>query len=73
VASHVIVRCPGKLALEICNKRLELQVCRSNAGYYLGTYGEDGPCSRESLEYFSTEEKAQKALDSGEWTQRDQP
>lgn len=40
------------------------QVCRSAAGFYIGTQGMDGPYSRESG-YFSTEEDAQRLLD--EW------
>ena len=30
---------------------LPLQVCFSRAGYYLGTHDENGPVSRESVEY----------------------
>lgn len=67
----------GKLAFEYCAKRLPLQVLRSAAGYYLGTCDEeDGPCSRESVEYWPTEEAAQLALQGapGEtWTQREHP
>ena len=63
----------GKLALEYCNKRLELQVLRSAAGYYIGTCSEDGPCSRESLEYFRKEGDADAALLNGDWTQKDTP
>lgn len=61
------------LASEYANKRLPLQVLRSNAGYYLGAADEEGPVSRESLEYWPTEELATKAMASGDWTQRDQP
>lgn len=42
----------------------EFRVCRSAAGYYIGTQGIDGPYSRESV-YFDSEEKAQALLD--EW------
>lgn len=63
----------GKLALEYCKKRLPLQVLRSNAGYYIGTASEDGPCSRESAEYFRKQGDAEDALANGKWTQRDNP
>lgn len=63
----------GFLAKEYCNLRLQLQVCQSAAGYYIGTIDESGPVSRESLEYFQTDETAKTALTNGDWTQRDRP
>ena len=48
-----------------CQIRLVLQVCRSAAGYYLGTYCNCGPYSRES-EYFDSREEAEKALMVGD-------
>ena len=63
----------GQLAYEFCGKRLENQVLKSNAGYYIGTCSEDGPCSRESLEYFRKEDEANTALKNGTWTQRTNP
>lgn len=66
----------GKLALEYCGLSLPVEVLQSARGYYLGTYSiEEGPVSRESAEYWPTEEAAQKALDAGPdaWTQRDHP
>ena len=63
----------GLLAKEYCNKRLELQVLRSGAGSYIGTLDDDGPCSRESEEYFKSRELAESALVSGDWTQRYEP
>jgi hypothetical protein len=66
----------GALALIHTGKRLPLQVLRSAAGYYLGTFDngtEDGPVSRESVEYFPTHEAARHALHTGAWTQRPQP
>lgn len=63
----------GRLALEFCGKRLPLQVLRSNAGFYIGTADEDGPCSRESAEYFRSADCAHQALSSGNWTSRDHP
>lgn len=62
----------GKLALA-SGVRLKLQVLHSNAGYYLGTFNDEGPYSRESVEYFRTQGLAEAAMTSGEWTQRDHP
>jgi hypothetical protein len=61
----------GQLAKEYTGKRLPLQVLRSAAGYYLGTADDEGPCSRESVEYWPAEGLAQSALAQGHWTQRD--
>ncbi len=63
----------GKLALEYCQVQLPLQVCRSAAGFYIGTFGESGPCSRESVQYWAKKEDAQSALDNGSWSQRSHP
>ena len=63
----------GKLAQEFCGKTLEIQVMRSAAGYYIGTCSEDGPCSRESNEYFRKEGDAEAALSNGTWTQKATP
>lgn len=65
--------CTGKLALEHCNMDLPVVVLHSAAGYYLGTWDEEGPVSRESVEYWPTEKEAQAALASGKWTQRQAP
>ncbi len=64
----------GQLARDWCHKRLPLQILHSNAGFYIGTADpESGPCSRESVEYFSTESDALAALDTGNWTQKEAP
>ncbi len=64
----------GMLAEFWCKKVLPLTVLKSAAGFYIGTLDEDGlPCSRESNQYFATEEKAQKALTDGGWTQKQNP
>ncbi|WP_211460838.1 hypothetical protein [Collimonas silvisoli] len=63
----------GYLALNYMDKRLPLQICRSSAGYYIGTADEDGPVSRESIEYFPTRRTAGLALDTGCWQQRPHP
>jgi hypothetical protein len=47
-----------------------LQVHRNAAGYYIGTADEDGPVSRESIEYFPSHEAASHALTTGRWHQR---
>lgn len=46
-----------------CKVVLKEQVLMSAAGYYIGTYCNCGPYSRESS-YYKTRESAQKALDS---------
>ena len=61
----------GLLAAQV-GKRLPLQVLRSAAGHYIGTF-DDGPVSRESVEYFPTHEAACHALNTGAWTQRQHP
>ena len=64
----------GKLAYELLCIKLELQVCHSANGYYIGTMDpESGPCSRESEEYFSSFADAQYALDHNKFIQRDKP
>lgn len=63
----------GLLALAI-GKRLPLEVCRSAAGFYIGTLDAEGlPCSRESVEYWRRAEIAQSALKHRAWTQRLEP
>lgn len=63
----------GQLARDWCNKILPLVVLKT-CGYYIGTFDpESGPCSRESVEYFSTESAAQIALESGAWNQKATP
>jgi hypothetical protein len=47
-----------------CGVTPQLRVCRSAAGYYIGTMCECGPYSRESG-YFETAEAAQAALQKG--------
>ncbi|HUH57835.1 MAG TPA: hypothetical protein VL020_04915 [Pseudomonadales bacterium] len=49
-------------------------VLKSAAGFYIGTACPvEGPISRESQEYWSTETQAEKALQTGQWTQRLHP
>ncbi|MEJ6002497.1 hypothetical protein WG898_17855 [Paucibacter sp. AS307] len=63
----------GQHAFAYCGMRLPLQVLRSQAGFYIGTATDDGPCSRESVEYWPTEDAATTALTTGDWNQRDEP
>lgn len=62
----------GHLARQ-CGMKLPLQVLQSNAGYYIGTQTENGPFSRESIEYFRKHGDAESALATGEWTQKLHP
>ncbi|EAA2983492.1 hypothetical protein DNY73_18355 [Salmonella enterica subsp. diarizonae] len=62
----------GMLAAEFAGLSLPLQVLRSGAGFYIGTANEMGPVSRESVEYFATAELAERALEQGTWSQREQ-
>lgn len=63
----------GYLALTYTGKRLPLQVHHSAAGHYIGTADEDGPVSRESVEYFRSQHAADHALATGRWQQRIHP
>jgi len=47
-----------------CGKTPTLGIYRSNAGYYIGTYCDCGPYSRESG-YYSTREKSNEAFEQG--------
>ncbi|MCO1673345.1 hypothetical protein FA459_28440 [Pseudomonas aeruginosa] len=55
----------GKRALAHLRLELPLQVLMSNAGFYIGTLDEEGPASRESVEYYPSRDLAQQALDNG--------
>ena len=63
----------GQLALTYCGKFLPLEVLHSAAGHYIGTTDEDGPVSRESVEYFRSQHAADHALTTGRWQQRIHP
>ena len=66
----------GWLAKEWGGQELPLKVLKSAAGFYLGTYDEEGPYSRESEEYWRTEKEALAALNHPNqilWTQRLEP
>lgn len=49
---------------EDCHKELIPKVLHSAAGYYIGTFCNCGPYSRESG-YYPTQESAQQDLDKG--------
>jgi hypothetical protein len=53
-----------------CKVKLELKVCHSGAGYYIGTICNCGPYSRESLNYYRTFDQAKRELDSGTFEAR---
>lgn len=63
----------GKLAFQYCNLKLELEVLSSAAGYYIGTFNEEGPVSRESTEYWGSSKDANTALKTNNWMQKEQP
>lgn len=49
---------------------LPLQVLRSAKGFYIGTANDEGPVSRESVEYWDFLQAAADALKNQRWTQR---
>lgn len=52
---------------------LELSVQKCELGYFIGTADENGPATRESEEFWPTQEQAQAALNGEEginWVQR---
>lgn len=63
----------GYLALAYTGKRLLLQIRHSATGHYIGTADDDGPVSRESVEYFRSHQAANHALTTGRWQQRLEP
>ena len=64
----------GEIAKAFGFGGMELKVCRSGAGFYIGTWDDiEGPTSRESLDYYPTFEKAKEALDNDTWIQREDP
>ncbi len=65
----------GMLAKQELGVCLPLTVLESQKGFYLGTIDEEGPVSRESVEYWTEEANAIAALktsntDAQSWTQR---
>ena len=53
---------------------LPIRVLSSRAGYYIGTFSETHrPVSRESQQYYPTQQLAEEAFRKGTWTQRRNP
>jgi hypothetical protein len=64
----------GYLTYAGCARRAELQVLKSQAGWYIGTVNDEGlPCARESQEYWPTQELALQALQNDNWKQKSWP
>lgn len=64
----------GEIAEAFGFGKMELKVCRSGAGFYIGTWDDiEGPTSRESVDYYPTYEAAKEALDKDTWIQREGP
>lgn len=63
----------GYLAALSNGPKLPLRVLKSCAGFYIGTCTDEGPYSRESVEYWRESAAAQVALEHGLWTQRFNP
>lgn len=63
----------GVLAWRYTGKRLALRVLHSVAGYYIGTADDEGPVSRESVQFFPSDNTAEDALAKGNWNQRHSP
>ncbi len=60
----------GKIA-HAAGEDIEVSVCNSDKGYYLGTVGIYGEIvSRESVEFWGTWRGANEALKSGIWKQK---
>ena len=63
-------RACGVLAKTISNLDLPLDIGRSGGGYYIGTFCNAQPYTRESNEYWPNRDDAARALQTGSWTQR---
>lgn len=63
----------GYLAMLYNGKWLPLTVLSSAAGHYIGTHDDQGPVSRESIEYFPNASVACRAIEHGDWRQRPLP
>lgn len=60
IATGAPPRCPD------CHVMARIDVYRSGAGFYIGTYCACGPYTRESG-YYRTREHAQTALETGDY------
>ena len=62
---------PKGMLAAAAGKAFPLEVCKSAAGFYIGTLNEEGvPFTRESCEYWRKREQAEAALAKGLWTQK---
>lgn len=50
--------------------QLRITVLESRAGFYIGTSDDDGPCTRESMEYWPSRDLALAALEAEDWSQK---
>ncbi len=72
--SHTLVHVTSFQCARYMEEDHPLQVLRSTAGWYLGAACERrGPLSRDSAEYYPSEQAAQEALTLQSWTQRMDP
>jgi hypothetical protein len=63
-------RACGVLAKGLANLELPLDICCCGCGYYIGTFCDAQPYTRESHEYWPHRKDAAQALQTGAWTQR---
>lgn len=64
----------AQLAWYCLGELWKLQVCKSGAGWYIGVIDpQQGPLSRESQDYFGSEQEARKLLATGMWMQKPTP
>lgn len=62
---------PKGMLAAAAGKAFPLEVCKSAAGFYIGTLNEEGePFTRESREYWPKRELAETAFSKGLWTQK---
>ena len=59
----------GKFAYDVLRVRLKCHVMQSEQGFYIGTFDDSGPISRESVETYSTFDDANTALVNNTYTQ----
>ena len=59
----------GRFAYDVLRVQLECHVMQIGNGYYIGTFDESGPVSRESVETYTTFEAVNDALTNDTYTQ----
>ncbi len=60
----------GVLAKKLSNLELPLDICYNTRGFYIGTYCDGLPYTRESEEFWPRRELVAEAMQTGDWTQR---